>query len=58
MLMIHTVMSSHPVRGAWIEIIIEQQEKKLSALSHPVRGAWIEILNDVNDTYSNVGRIP
>ena len=31
--------------GAWIEIIIEQQEKKLNALSHPTMGAWIEIRN-------------
>ena len=36
---------SHPVRGAWIEILMESNE--LRALeSHPVRGAWIEISNE------------
>ena len=37
-----TVFLSHPVRGAWIEIYINDTiDKKL--LSHPVRGAWIEM---------------
>ena len=37
---------SHPTRGAWIEIYIEQGENKMKR-SHPTRGAWIEIQNQV-----------
>ena len=33
---------SHPVRGAWIEIV-KEAAKILGVSSHPVRGAWIEI---------------
>ena len=33
---------SHPVRGAWVEIIMFYTSiAKLS--SHPVRGAWVEM---------------
>ena len=34
--------SSHPVRGAWIEISEGLEAEKVPK-SHPVRGAWIEI---------------
>ena len=34
---------SHPVRGAWIEIVRVRFPFKLR-WSHPVRGAWIEIV--------------
>ena len=34
---------SHPVRGAWIEIVDLDVSIHLNAGSHPVRGAWIEI---------------
>ena len=37
-------MKSHPVRGAWIEILTEGGKLQQSIGSHPVRGAWIEIL--------------
>ncbi len=33
---------SHPVRGAWIEMVISPNPK-YNAESHPVRGAWIEM---------------
>ena len=33
---------SHPVRGAWIEILT-RYFAHLDNPSHPVRGAWIEI---------------
>ena len=33
---------SHPVRGAWIEIM-STVDGTVSTKSHPVRGAWIEI---------------
>ena len=35
---------SHPVRGAWIEILGIFVGNNLIP-SHPVRGAWIEILH-------------
>ena len=35
---------SHPVRGAWIEIV-NAFCNDVVIPSHPVRGAWIEILN-------------
>ncbi len=35
-------LASHPVRGAWIEIMTGTEVPE-SAPSHPVRGAWIEI---------------
>ena len=34
--------TSHPVRGAWIEML-KKQKAEHEARSHPVRGAWIEI---------------
>ena len=37
--------ASHPVRGAWIEIVNLPLFLCLYRLSHPVRGAWIEIAN-------------
>ena len=39
-----TFNRSHPVRGAWIEMLIIKVEQVLAIQSHPVRGAWIEIL--------------
>ena len=33
---------SHPVRGAWIEMLDASDYEK-GVQSHPVRGAWIEI---------------
>ena len=36
------IETSHPVRGAWIEIGLCSAAVGLP-LSHPVRGAWIEI---------------
>ena len=37
------VIKSHPVRGAWIEILYARI-RRFSFSSHPVRGAWIEIV--------------
>ena len=34
---------SHPVRGAWIEMIRKSRNRCCSQ-SHPVRGAWIEMV--------------
>ena len=34
---------SHPVRGAWIEMLPSSAPGR-TAGSHPVRGAWIEIV--------------
>ena len=34
---------SHPVRGAWVEIILIKVAIR-NIKSHPVRGAWIEIM--------------
>ena len=34
---------SHPVRGAWIEILSDGDISLAGRTSHPVRGAWIEI---------------
>ena len=36
---------SLPVRGAWVEIVMETQEFHAMAASLPVRGAWVEILS-------------
>ena len=33
---------SHPVRGAWVEIVAIIETDKYG-VSHPVRGAWVEI---------------
>ena len=35
--------TSHPVRGAWIEILALNLIGSKPQESHPVRGAWIEI---------------
>ena len=34
---------SHPVRGAWIEILVKDKYYTDTSTSHPVRGAWIEM---------------
>ena len=44
---------SHPVRGAWIEIMRTICCLSLTR-SHPVRGAWIEILV-LADSADNTG---
>ena len=36
-------LTSHPVRGAWIEIFFLVDPPLAAVSSHPVRGAWIEI---------------
>ena len=38
-------VTSHPTRGAWIEILLLPPTEAASCLSHPTRGAWIEISN-------------
>ena len=38
-------LTSHPVRGAWIEIQLVDDSTHRLVTSHPVRGAWIEIIN-------------
>ena len=45
---------SHPVRGAWIEIISDLVSRIEALESHPVRGAWIEILSKVAEWYLRV----
>ena len=35
--------ASHLTRGAWIEILNEQDTIKIHSRSHLTRGAWIEI---------------
>ena len=35
--------TSHPSRGAWIEIHTLHLTASVVSLSHPSRGAWIEI---------------
>ena len=42
---------SHPVRGAWIEILKVTGIFRMSGLSHPVRGAWIEISGNTHYEY-------
>ena len=37
-----TMAQSHPVRGAWIEMVLLEQ-LAIDLESHPVRGAWIEM---------------
>ena len=39
------MMSSLPVRGAWIEIIVPLFATRHRSTSLPVRGAWIEIVH-------------
>ena len=36
-------LQSHPLRGAWIEILMALTPMSAPARSHPSRGAWIEI---------------
>ena len=38
----HKINKSHPVRGAWIEMVLLEQ-LAIDLESHPVRGAWIEM---------------
>ena len=35
-------ISSHPPRGAWVEIVLSMP-KTNGTTSHPPRGAWVEI---------------
>ena len=35
--------TSHPARGAWIEMFWFSGEREVNRRSHPARGAWIEI---------------
>ena len=35
---------SLPVRGAWIEIVVNVERSPSDGTSLPVRGAWIEII--------------
>ena len=37
---------SLPVRGAWIEILLQRRVLQDKRESLPVRGAWIEIIHD------------
>lgn len=37
------IKQSHPVRGAWIEIVPGLSQGRTGTPSHPVRGVWIEI---------------
>ena len=43
---------SHPLRGAWIEILVLSEDAGLF-WSHPLRGAWIEIIRKYGE-HSNV----
>ena len=43
--------ASHPARGAWIEIEMEDFAP-LWLQSHPARGAWIEITSACSSTIS------
>ena len=38
-------LSSHPARGAWIEMLMTSAFPRTVYESHPARGAWIEIFN-------------
>ena len=44
-----STIPSHPVRGAWIEILFISEIAMYCSRSHPVRGAWIEIIADYFD---------
>ena len=44
---------SLPVRGAWIEIALHQDNLTNGRRSLPVRGAWIEILSEFT-TWANL----
>ena len=48
---------SHPVRGAWIEMV-GKLLLYLVAPSHPVRGAWIEMVSVMPKISVLVGRTP
>ena len=45
---------SHPVRGAWIEIILPYLASSKTPSSHPVRGAWIEMDNAELNEFAEV----
>ena len=53
----HHYIESHPVRGAWIEIISEAKQC-IQKWSHPVRGAWIEIVSVSIASTDWTGRTP
>ena len=47
--LIHTALTSHPIRDAWIETSLIETDSSLEQ-SHPIRDAWIEtILIDMLD---------
>ena len=46
-----TNRKSLPLRGAWIEIVINKNNRPVN-MSLPLRGAWIEI-PDVKELYFN-----
>ena len=48
---------SHPTRGAWIEMLLEQWQRKQRE-SHPTRGAWIEIQDLLDEIVELLGRTP
>ena len=48
---------SLPVRGAWIEIALDEKVNALME-SLPVRGAWIEIGGNINGNMKEDGRSP
>ena len=50
--------ASHPVRGAWIEILDVLEIRVNGFVSHPVRGAWIEIMNCLILLNGKMRRIP
>ena len=41
---VFAVCVSLPVRGAWVEILLEEATMEVPLLSLPVRGAWVEML--------------
>ena len=55
---INSWMESHPVRGAWIEIIATASLPTTGQVSHPVRGAWIEIRQEIGGIEDEQCRIP
>ena len=48
---------SHPLRGAWIEILIVIYEPNVIG-SHPLRGAWIEMITLSCSDTDAIGRTP
>ena len=49
---------SHPVRGAWIEIMVMFWTFLRPMPSHPVRGAWIEITKSFTEHGLIIGSHP